>query len=106
MSSNQATVRGNQIFERYAVLTIHDLSRMCTVEPQVIVALVEEGILEPLTEAADEWQFAGDTLRRARLALRLQHDLEVNLAGVALALELLEEIHQLRRVIRRAGAQA
>jgi chaperone modulatory protein CbpM len=105
MSSREATVHGSQIFERYAVLTIHDLSRMCTVEPQDILALVEEGILEPLPEAAGEWQFTGDALRRARLALRLRHDLEVNLAGVALALDLLEEIHQLRRAIRRAGAQ-
>jgi chaperone modulatory protein CbpM len=103
MSPNQPMATGNEIFERYTVLTIRDLSRMCTVEPQDILALVEEGILQPLTEAAGEWQFAGEALRRARLALRLQRDLEVNLAGVALALELLEEIHQLRRAIRRAG---
>jgi len=31
-------------------------------------------------------------LRRARLALRLERDLELNLAGVALAVELIEEI--------------
>jgi chaperone modulatory protein CbpM len=60
--------------------------------------------LQPLPDAAGEWQFAGENLRRARLALRLQRDLEINLAGVALALELLEEIHQLRRAMRRAGA--
>jgi len=103
MSPGQSTTPNNEIFEHYALLTIHDLSRMCTVEPQHIVALVEEGILQPLPDAAGEWQFAGENLRRARLALRLQRDLEINLAGVALALELLEEIHQLRRAMRRAG---
>ncbi len=33
----------------------------------------------------------------ARLALRLERDLELNLAGVALAFELIEELQQLRR---------
>jgi chaperone modulatory protein CbpM len=94
----------SEIFEHYALLTIHDLSRLCTVEPQHILALVEEGILQPLPESGGESRFAGETLRRARLALRLQHDLELNLAGVALALELLEEIHHLRAVMQRAGA--
>jgi chaperone modulatory protein CbpM len=51
-----------------------------------------------------EWQFSGEALRRARLALRLHRDLEVNLAGVALALQLMAEIDGLRRAIERGGA--
>jgi chaperone modulatory protein CbpM len=39
-------------------------------------------------------------LRRARLALRLERDLEINLAGVALALELMEELEYLRRKLK------
>jgi chaperone modulatory protein CbpM len=39
-------------------------------------------------------------LRRARTALRLQRDLEINLPGVALALELMEELERLRRELR------
>jgi len=34
---------------------------------------------------------------RARIALRLERDLGINVPGVALALELLEELEQLRR---------
>jgi chaperone modulatory protein CbpM len=44
-----------------------------------------------------EWHFTGAALRRARLALRLERDLELNLAGVALALDLMEELQTLRR---------
>ena len=33
-------------------------------------------------------------------ALRLQRDLEINLPGVALALELMEELERLRRELR------
>ena len=54
-------------------------------------------------EVRSEWHFTGDALRRARLAVRLERDLELNLAGVALAVELIEEIEQLRRQLRSRG---
>jgi chaperone modulatory protein CbpM len=93
-----------EIFEQYAVLSVRDLSRMCTVETREIVELVEEGILNVAVNESGEWQFSGEALRRARLALRLHRDLELNLAGVALALQLMAEIDGLRRAIERGGA--
>jgi chaperone modulatory protein CbpM len=42
------------------------------------------------------WRFTGTQMRRARMALRLQSDLGINLAGVALALQLLDEIETLQ----------
>jgi chaperone modulatory protein CbpM len=47
-----------------------------------------------------EWHFSGAALRRARVAVRLERDLELNLAGVALALDLLDELAQLRHELR------
>jgi chaperone modulatory protein CbpM len=73
------------------------LSRMCAVEERHIVEFVEEGVLSVVEMNAAEWRFTGTALRRARLALRLERDLEINLAGVALALELIEELERLRR---------
>jgi chaperone modulatory protein CbpM len=61
------------------------------------VELVEEGVLSVVEISAAEWHFTGAVLRRARLALRLERDLEINLAGVALALELMDELERLRR---------
>ncbi len=99
---NQEHLSG-EIFEQYAVLTVRDLSRMCTVGTHEIVELVDEGILNAAVNDSGEWQFTGEALRRARLALRLQRDLEVNLAGVALALQLMAEIDALRSAVRREG---
>jgi chaperone modulatory protein CbpM len=87
------------IFEETSVLTTTELGRLCTVEIQRIVELVEEGILIVDTEAGGEWRFAPSSLRRARTAIRLQQDLGINIAGVALAIELLDEIADLRRQI-------
>jgi chaperone modulatory protein CbpM len=87
------------IFDQSAVLSIQDLSRMCNVEERHIVEFVEEGVLS-VVEVSSQWHFTGDALRRARLAVRLERDLELNLAGVALALDLLEELHELRRQLK------
>ena len=84
------------IFEEVTVLTTDELGRLCTVEVQRIVELVDEGILSAATDASGEWRFDASCLRRARTALRLQEDLGLNLAGVALAVELLDEIAALR----------
>ena len=83
------------IFDESAQLTLEDLSRMCAVDQQHIVQYVEEGILN-VVDVRAEWHFSGTALRRARIAVRLERDLELNLAGVALALDLLEELEQLR----------
>lgn len=97
MSPINVQALSGEIVEQTLSLSIRDLSRICTVDASRIAELVEEGILNAQLSEAGEWQFSGATLRRARIALRLQRDLEINLPGVALALELLAEIEQLRR---------
>jgi chaperone modulatory protein CbpM len=85
------------IVEESVVLSVAQLSRMISVDERHIVELVEEGVLSVLEIDASEWRFSGAALRRARIALRLERDLGVNLPGVALALDLLEELQRLRR---------
>jgi chaperone modulatory protein CbpM len=96
MRSDQDALTG-EIFEEYVVLSVDELSRLCAVDRAYIVELVEEGVLSVTAVEAEQWRFAGTALRRARTALRLQRDLEINLPGVALALELMEELDALRR---------
>lgn len=86
---------GTVIDERTEV-TLDDLSLFCSVRREQIVALVEEGVLEPKGGESGEWHFAGQSLRRAAKAIRLQHDLEIDLAAVALVLDLLDQIESLR----------
>jgi chaperone modulatory protein CbpM len=100
MSSSQDQALPGAIFEESAVLTVKDLSRMCAVDERHIVEYVEEGVLSVVEWKTTEWCFTGAALRRARLALRLERDLELNLAGVALALELMEELERLRRELQ------
>ena len=89
-----------EILDERVELTLHDMAMRCAVETEFVITLVDEGVLEPRGTRPDEWYFNGQDLVRLRRALRLQQDLEVNLPGVALALELLEELEELRARIR------
>ena len=101
--SNVPTIR-YQLVEEEIQLTLEDLCRACSAPEEQVTVWVLEGVLEPSGEKPQDWRFAGQSLHRARLASRLTHDLELNAAGVALALDLLDEIAALRARLERAGA--
>ena len=78
-------------------LTLDELCRMCRQRAEVIITMVEEGILDP-EEGEDPatWRFPGSSVTHIRIVVRLQRDLGVNLSGAAVALELLERLARLR----------
>ena len=84
------------ILEEQSGLSLDDLCLACAAQAERIIELVNEGVLAPVGAAPDDWRFTGIHLHRARVALRLETDLGVNLAGAALALELLDERDALR----------
>ena len=103
MEKHSELLLTGHIVEEQVELTLSDLCLACAVQAERIVELVDEGVLQPAGVEPGHWRFGGASLRRASVALRLQRDLEINLAGVALALELLDEIESLRARLRRIG---
>ncbi len=87
--------------EEGAGLTLRQLSRACDMPAEWVMELVAEGVLEPVGRGPAVWRFPSSSLRRARIVRHLQRDLDVNLAGAALALEMLDEIERLRELLRR-----
>lgn len=85
-------------------LTLNDLCRACSSSAEWVIALVEEGALEPIGYEQSRWRFSGDSLQKAHTAMRLQRDLGLNLAGIALALDLLDEMQTLRARLQRLEA--
>jgi len=84
-------------------LTLEQLCNACGVQTDWVISLVEESIIEPQGQEPSLWYFTGGSLIRVRSALRLQRDLGVNLAGIALALDLIEELESLRAQIKKMG---
>ena len=80
--------------------TLRDLCERCGVHAEYVMEMVEFGIVEPGTGASPrDWQFDCRTLLRVRRAMRLRDDLSLNLPGLAMSLELLDEVESLRRQV-------
>ena len=95
--SKTSTPLHGVVLDEAVEFTLQQLCVACTVQTTQIVALVDEGVLEPVGRAPDDWRFSGLGLVRARRALRLQRDFELNAAATALVLDLLDQIEALRR---------
>jgi chaperone modulatory protein CbpM len=103
MSDAIARVYDAVLIEGTVQLSFVELCRVCAADHGQVQALVDEGILTPIGDEPQDWRFADDSLRRARLALRLTRDLDLNPAGAAVVLDLLDEIEALRARLRRLG---
>ena len=89
------------VVEGDTAFTLPALCRACGLDSKQLMALVAEGVLEPAGHTPQEWIFGGPSLRTALAAQRLMHDLEIDLSGVAMVLDLLGEIAALRSQLNR-----
>ena len=76
-----------------------DMQTLCR-EPDLpadyVIEIVEHGIVEPSGKTPEEWLFDDQAPVLAKRAAKLQRELELEWEGVALALQLLDEVQQLR----------
>ena len=97
MSTANIQIIESTIVENEIHMSISELCHATNTETELVVAWVYEGILNPHGNSPDDWRFSGDTLQRAKKALRLSRDLEINTPGVAMVLDLLDEISRLKK---------
>lgn len=92
------------VIENDHLLSVEELCQSCLLQYEQVLELVHEGVLDPATDAPGDWHFTFSSVRRVRTAQRLQRDLGVNLAGAALALELLDRLAEMEQRLRQLGA--
>jgi chaperone modulatory protein CbpM len=96
----------NQEF-RYIVLDdsmtlgVNEICTLCRVGAEMINEMVNEGVLVPEGTSPETWRFSAVAIKRIQVTLRLQKDLRVNLPGAALALDLLDELDELRAQMKK-----
>jgi chaperone modulatory protein CbpM len=78
-------------------LSMSELTMFCDTNADWVIKLVEHGVVAPITLSTPEWEFSPTHIARARKAARLMRDLGLNVAGVALVLDLIEERDRLAR---------
>lgn len=97
----KSTALVGTILEEEVVLSLGELCRASQLSAESVIELVQAGVVEPMGRGPETWRFRGVSLQRIRCARRLQEDLDVNSAGAALALDLLDEISRLRARLSR-----
>jgi chaperone modulatory protein CbpM len=101
MSQTQITWIEGSVVEEEVHMSIVEISQATRAPEDLIMAWVSEGVLSPAGSSPEDWRFSGESLKRAKTAAHLSHDLELNTPGVALALDLLDEISRLRNQLLR-----
>ncbi|RKZ95236.1 MAG: MerR family transcriptional regulator [Gammaproteobacteria bacterium] len=101
MTNDILSLLTGDVLEEDVEMTLAELCRACQVSAETVFELVDEGVVEPMGQEPAIWHFHGINVRRVRCVQRLQNDLGVNIAGAALALELLEELEVMRERLRR-----
>ncbi len=81
--------------DQHHKLSLADLSGLSGLTEAELLELVDYGIFVPVDPKAAERTFRADCLVLARTASRLRRDFDLDIQGLALALTLLERIHEL-----------
>lgn len=100
MNQHSPTPTAVFIIEDELQFSLEELCRICEGDAQWLTDLVQHGALDPLGNTPQDWRFQGTALRRVRTAWRLTRDLQINAAGAALALDLLDEIQLLKQQLK------
>lgn len=93
MAKKELMIVADYAKEHY--LTMEEVCRVCRLSLHDLQELVDYDVIRP-SNKANEWVFDLDQLKRLQTALRLRRDLEVNVSGVALVLDLLDELERMR----------
>ena len=77
-------------------VTLVDLCHITLRSSATIITIVEYGIVEPRGDSPENWRFNAAMIAEIHKALRLHDDLDIDWAGIALAIDLIDEVERLR----------
>jgi MerR family transcriptional regulator/heat shock protein HspR len=84
-----------------SLLTVEELSRAAGIHPELVEKYVSCGLIEPIARSSIPALFSVCSVERLRCIVRLRRDLSVNLAGIAVILDMRERLDALQREIGR-----
>lgn len=84
------------LIEETTTVTFVEVCQKYHIPEELLIEMVEQGFFPNQPSNPDQISLNQKDLRRIESAFRLNRDLGINLPGVTLALELLEEIEKMR----------
>ena len=88
------------IIENSSPLKLDELSQAVHIQHEIIIEMIEYHLIEPEGYSPTSWKFDNVCLKRAKIAASLYRDLEINIPGIAIALDLLDKIEYLEQRLR------
>jgi len=88
-----------------AHLTLEDVCKSSGLTIVQITEYIQEGLFEVRGDDKEHWRFSETHLVMFQKVLRLEQDLRLNPAGAVLALELMAEIENLKKRLRRTDSE-
>lgn len=82
-----------EVLDATTLISLEELSRASGADEAWVMEMISHGVISP---DASGTRYAALSITRIRKARRLEQDFELNAPGVALALDLLDEIDRLR----------
>lgn len=88
-----------EIIDEHHIFDLSHFAQACGQSPEWVLELLEYEILPARNETRIH-QFFGEELSRARRAYRLQRDFEASLSAVAMMMDLIDEVQELRKQVK------
>lgn len=88
-----------EVLDEHQSFDLQKFAQVCGQNPEWVLQLLEYEILPERNEATLH-VFYSDDIVRARRAYRLQRDFEASFAAVAMMMDLIDELQQLRKQTR------
>ncbi len=95
MPNKKTTVISGVIIESSKPLSFDEMCQAVHVDAPVLTQMIELNLIVPQGESPHSWLFDSICLKRAKVAVNLHQDLEINMSGIGLALDLLDKIERL-----------
>ena len=105
LESRCAMVNGTQALVLWrtanSLLTLQDLAEAAVLHPKRVEKFLDFGLIEPLAKTRSGPLFSASSVERLRRIVRLRRDLGVNMAGIAVILDMRERILNLQAELGR-----
>lgn len=90
------TIVAGVLMDETITLSFVEVCQTCDISEEILLEMLEHGLFREQARPVRKTEFEANTLRRIQSACRLQADLGINVPGVVLVLELLDELEQAR----------
>ena len=94
---NNKTIVAGVLMDEQTTITFVDVCEKCDISEEILHDMMEHGLFTHQENQVQNIPFNEKSISRIQTACRLQHDLGINLPGVVLVLELLDELEQTRK---------